>query len=248
MKKYILTLAAVVCCAMTTTVFTACGDDDDPTPSKGYHYEVSHDILKCVDTKGVYKSIQNDFNKAIGYNGNMYNVSGNMKDNEMKNACDAVQKQYENADCFYNRFFLIRVTTDIQNGTTYKMNDTLATYQFGEATKQAYYIYAYTSTYNDVVKDLTKQKSTMDPAVYKATVNTINALTTGFKMRMDAIKNPVIENKAMDEAIKYSCDSIFEAHVRDTLAVKITYAVYKTEFVEGKWEYVWNKFLPVHVE
>jgi hypothetical protein len=238
MKKYLMTLAAVLCCAMTTTLFTACGDDEEKK-SNGYSYYVSFDVLNSIYYQSEVTTLQSALNQAVGYDGTIMKAYTSSQDDAMKNACEAVRKQYANSiRSTYIRFYLVRIIVDTDANKT---EEAIATYEFGAAVNNPYVTYSYASNADDVTKELVAQKDSLGDEVYKASRRTVIALSTAFKNFFAKNNGPFPATDANDQAVKYYCDSIMNAHADDTLAVSVTFAAYKKAFPDGDRNEIWRK-------
>ena len=88
---------------------------------------------------------------------------------------------------------------------------------------------------------LRTQKESLDANVYKASGRTLLALSNAFSKRFSQINTPWPATEDNDRAVKYICDSIFNAHANDTLTVDITFAAYKRGFPDGENAEIWKK-------
>ena len=242
MKKIMMTLAAVLCCTMTTTLITACGDDDDASSATGYTYEVQVETAKFKASNAEVTTLMNAFNAAIGYDGYMYKAYTTPQDDAMKNACAAVQHQYENSiKSVYVRFNLVRVTTNLVDNQVRQNQETIATYEFGDATKRNYVNYSYASNADEARKSLREMQDSLPEDIYKASTRTILALNYAFSNFFQKINGTYIENATDEAYVVSTCDSIFNAHANDTLAVSVTYAARKTGFLNDQTTELWRK-------
>ena len=238
MKKYLMTLAAVLCCAMTTTMFVACGDDEEKSYD-GYVYSVELDVLNSIGYSAEAATLQTAFYQAIGYDGNVYKTYNSSQDDAMKNACEAVKTQYANSiKSTFLRFYLVRDVIDVQGNRDKK---TIAVYDFGTVTKTPHVKYSYATDYDEALSKWRTQKDSLDANVYKASGRTLLALSNAFNKRFSQINTPWPATEENDRAVKYICDSIFNAHANDTLTVDITFAAYKRGFPDGENAEIWKK-------
>lgn len=258
MKKIFTPLIAASCCVLAM-LFTAC-ESNTNTPTS-YLYEVEQDTkYLCYD---VYEAsaIQNAFNKAIGYDGNMSVAHQTPKDEQMKAACEEVQKQYADAQSIYLKYDLYRVTTSAEPGAE-KKTEIIGSYTMGRSLTKPFSYYTIQSNEDEAYDALKAQKESLDENVYKASYHTLLCLlgihkSSGgasftsesvFDARFRGLFNLDEDVPAFDNYIVTVCDSIANAHALDTLSVEAKVQIIKHQFLkEGQTE-IWNHTFEPNVQ
>lgn len=250
MKKIFMPFVATLCCGIAM-LLTACGSSTNYPTS--YFYEVDQDIqYLCYD---IYEAsdIQNAFDKAIGYEGNMAVAHQTPQDEQMKAACEAVQKQYAGAKSIYLKYDLYRLTSSAEPGAT-KKKEIIGSYTMGQSLTKPYSYYKIQNN-EDVAYDALKaQKESLDENVYKASYRTllhllgIHYASSGasftaesvFDTRFRGLFNVAEDVPEFDNYVVTVCDSIANACASDTLTVEAKVQIIKYQFLkEGQTE-IWN--------
>jgi hypothetical protein len=260
MKKILMTLAAVLCCAMTTTVFTACDSDDNVTYKKTYMYEVKLDTQVSVGSSDEAKTILDAFNNALEVNSNVYNTFESPKDKDMKSKCDAVSKQFTNVKSAYLVYNLYRVTLDPTPGAS-ELKESIATYQFGQALTTPYVTYALSSNETDAYAALEAKKGSLEEKVYNASLKTLRRLlgyhrststsytssSSAFESKLSKIAGSYFpESKDDEQYVIQLCDSIAQAHAKDTLAVEAVVKLSTVGLINNQEKEIWKHTFPAN--
>ena len=251
----LLTLSAIGCAL--AMLFTACGSSTNYPIA--YTYEVNQDgQYLCYD---VYEAneIQTAFDKAIGYDGYMYVAHQSPQDEQMKKACEEVQKRYADAKSIYLKYDLYRITASAEPGTERK-KEIIGSYTMGQALTKVYTYYSLSGNEDEAYAALKAQKESLDENVYKASYRTllyllgIHQSSAGASFTHESVFDARLRNDlgqlaedvpAYDNYLATICDSIANAHAADTLTVEAKVQLFKHQFLkEGQTE-IWNHtFLP----
>ncbi|MBO4635025.1 MAG: hypothetical protein J5669_06600 [Bacteroidales bacterium] len=236
MKKYFF--AAILCCA---AVFTACNPIVQVSDS--YSYDVRQDIVTTFAKNEDVSAIQNALVKATN-NGQPYSSN---QDAAVKQACENVVKQFASIESVYVRFYLVRYFASANNAAA-RQEEVIGTYAFGAATRDPYVSYSYASTAEEVTNALKAEYEAKgdsatenETKIYKASRRTVLALTSGFDKLISKLYGPWFDYDVNDKHIQEWCDSIYNAHAKDTLTMEITFAAYKKGYPEGEKAELWRK-------
>ena len=250
MKKIFMPFAATLCCGIAM-LFTACGANTNYPTS--YFYEVEQDIQYLCYNIYEASDIQNAFDKAIGYEGNMTVAYQTPQDEQMKAACEAVQKQYAGAKSIYLKYDLYRLTSSSEPGAT-KKKEIIGSYTMGQSLTKPYSYYKIQSNEEEAYEALKAQKESLDEHVYQASYRTLRHLlgihhsSEGASFTSESVFDARFRDlfgldedvPAFDNYIVTVCDSIANAHASDTLTVEAKVQILKYQFLkEGQTE-IWN--------
>ena len=260
MKKILMVCAAAFCCA-STMMFNACKPSVNyPTT---YMYQVKQDkSLLCYDMTEA-ATIESEFDRAIGYDGYMYKAYQSQQDEQMKAACEEVQKRYANAKSVYLKYNLYRTAMTAEPGVENK-EDLLSTYEMGQALSQPYMVYSISTNEDEAYPALEALKSTLEEKVYKASLRTLLYLlgihqSSTSTSETGTSSSSFTHNSVFEEHFKsefcyvwpddanydvyvaYACDSIAAEYATDTLAVQAVVKVYKTGLLNKEATQLWGK-------
>ena len=264
MKKNLFVNAAVLCCAVSILALTACDNDENVNYVKSYSYSISQSNM--LDFTYYDQSESSDIldalNTAIGANGSIYNTLSSPDDQRMINACNNVVNRYSNIKSVYLVFDLVRETYDPAPEAGRKV-DVIKTYKLGKALTEPYVTYSFTSNSEEAFAELENKKESLDEKVYKATRRSLiqivgrhyssggiyGGTSSAFEGRFrGALGYPFKDNMDNQNYLVNVCDSIAQAHLNDTLAVKAVVNVCKTGILNEQQTSIKTYEFPVNVE
>lgn len=265
MRKTLMTLAAAFCCA-STLMFNAC----KPNYPTTYMYQVKQDkTLLCYDMTEA-ATVQSEFDRAVGSDGCTYKTYKSQQDEQMKAACEEVQKRYANAKSVYLKYDLYRTAATAEPGVEDK-EELLATYEMGQALSQPYMVYSISTNEDEAYPALDALKSTLEEKVYDASYRTLLFLlglhiSSTSSSETGTSSSSFTHNSVFEEHFKsefsrvwpddanydayvaYACDSIAAEYATDTLAVPAVVKVYKTGLLNKESTQLWGKTFEPNVQ
>jgi len=264
MRKNPFVFAAVMCCAVSILALNSCDKEENVNYIKTYSYSISqtNKLVKNYYDATESSEILAALNRAIGADGNVYNTLSNPADQDMKDACDAVIKRYTNLKSIYLAFDLIRNTYDPTPGKE-QQAEVIKSYELGKAMTSPYVTYSFTSNSEQAFDELANKKSALNEKVYKATERNLRRIvgyhyasggiyfntSSAFESRFMGVLNQAFaDNTDNQNYLLHLCDSIAQAHMSDTLAVKAVVNVCKTGVVNDQTSVIKTYEFPVNVE
>ena len=265
MKKNLFINAAVLCCAVSILALTACGNEENVNYVKSYSYSISQSnrLDFTYYDQSESSDILDALNTAIGANGSIYNTLSSPDDQRMINACNNVVNRYSNIKSVYLVFDLVRETYDPAPEAGRKV-DVIKTYKLGKALTEPYVTYSFTSNSEEAFAELENKKESLDEKVYKATRRSLiqlvgrhyssggiyGGISSAFEGRFrGALGSPYKDNTDDQNYLVHVCDSIAQAHLSDTLAVKAVVNVCKTDILDEQQISIIKTYeFPVNVE
>ncbi len=241
MRKNIMTLAAVFCCTLFTTMFVSCEKEEINLTAYGYDANLIWFTDDYVSDEN--KAILAAFKQIFGNTENIIKQYSSIQDDRIKEECEALKTRFSNLQSTLLTYNLIRYTFD----NTGRKQDTIATYFFGRAsTGTRYAKYKYESYQHDFLTQLRSVRDSIGEALYTGTFNTFKNISRAFNHHLNPYTshyNPEVEST---QRVTQMCDSIFDAHQNDTMALPIHFTVDKIDVFHQSSQ-LWDRTLPANM-
>lgn len=249
-------LAAVCAC-----IISSC--QSEPVYLKSYFYEVALNPLVNYGTQSEIAAVGSELMAVVGDDGGSYRGTlSSPQDAQMKAGCEAIQKKYaaKNMGSIYFSFILRKITLDSNpESKTPKLVEEIAEYGFGDAMKNDYVFFVYTSNYTEAYAAFKeKMKGQEGSELYKEYGQTYLAIKQAFTDFLDTkgeggsaaiTDRPWKPSEGNLKFIKDGCDIIYNNNKDKKLPASLHYDVYTVDFFDNtKVTLIWQQTFEANVE